>query len=142
MLRIGIAVIVSACMTFLVMFWLDRQLRSAGRLHKPKDKWCIMLLCLQLSWTMMWALMIWVGFLEPVRDLTAYPFKRLFVSMLVGLGMVAGGLLIGRLWTVVHGPEDAAKLPVWRRANPMGCQLIFILFSGLAFVHRWWGGPP
>lgn len=142
MLRILISACVAAITTYGCHVWQKRQSLASGGAYPRADKWRWIMLSLELVWTGLMTMLVWAGFMDPVRSLGAYPFYRLGVSLLLGGGFV----VLGSLWAVaavgLTAGGDVRKLPIWRRVNPMGFQMLSIMFTGLVFQHSGWGGPP
>lgn len=140
--RILIPLFVAALTTYGCHLWWERQWKAEGAQRQRADWLNWLMAAMYAVWTAMMAVLVWVGFFDPVRSLDAYPFERLGVSVLVGLAFVAAGGVMGVLAAIAHGDGKTLRKPMWRRLSPMGCQFLFIMFSGLMFQHSCWGGPP
>lgn len=122
--------------------WQARQSRAEGAPLPERGQIHRLLLLMHVVWAALMTVVVWIGFMDPVRSLGSYPFYRLGVSLLIGGGFVATSSLWAVAAVALLAGKDVPKRPLWRRINPMGFQMLFIMFSGLAFQHSGWGGPP
>ena len=140
MSRILISVLVATVTTFGCHAWQECQRRAKGiSTARVWRHWIVQALCLLAPMT----LIVWIGFLEPVRSLDTYPFYRLGVSFLLGGGFVIFLTILFIALRALEAGEDVPKRQVWwRHVNPTVFQIAFLLCIGLIFQHSRWGGPP
>jgi hypothetical protein len=142
MVRMLICAIVATMTTYGCWVWSERQMHAA-RVRRDQPKRLRRAHAgLHVGWTGLMTLLVWAGFMDNVRLLGEYPFGRLAVSLLAGAALVGCGAFCSVLWWSARARDGASRPPLWMRLNPIGQQMLFSLFSGAAFHHSAWGGPP
>lgn len=139
MLSILICAFVAAATTYACWLWQLRQLREKDG-GEPSGTGRRLLQGLLVGWTGLMTPLLWISFVDPIRPPETFPLLRLGASLLVGGAFVA----VGSLWAVLAHRllGNAPKVPVWRALNPIGIQVLLIMFSGLALQSHLLGGHP